>query len=582
MKPALYFFFLLMLSQSNTFSQSKVPTDVPLKEMNRLTKWVAELPWKNTLNARNVKGLILAGDKVDSAVLHNTMAQLSGQGGGVLYFPEGAYFFNYHVTIPTRVILRGQPVTLTNSYDRKKGQSGTRFEFPVYVPTFTGMGGAKYPAVKNIISGPEPKNSFGIVDIDLNRARVDFMLPDRMFHSRVLILGVRTNNNAMPSMCGFNDGYGWQRHPGNEPSIGVSVTDTLLIAQCTINDNITDDYEMPEYKTNDGIIFTNPAIKFEHGNHPAIEIKQDNEDPGLSLLVSNNYVATCNKYYFKKLKVPENVNLLNNRLVDLPSQSYLRNSENYTTLLHDRTKARFERQHYISPNNDTLRYYVIKPKNYDPNKKYPLMMYYHGIGEIGEQSDLFSHFVYMFERDDSFNTGEFFVILPHLLNGNDRWTNSWTHNPSVPLDLSLQLYKEFLSKYSIDPRQTYATGISLGGAVAWEIAHRYPGLFSNIIVMSAYVNVTDDFCKRLGKTKVYLSAGVGDGFVPVEYSRLMASKLKRGNVDLKYYEYKNCFHWSWVPLTNDPDFLIRLFRYNKLYPETPEDATAHMPTDKVQ
>ena len=83
-----------------------------------------------------------------------------------------------------------------------------------------------------------------------------------------------------------------------------------------------------------------------------------------------------------------------------------------TGLLQAQAPALFEKQELIS-GSDTLRYRILYPVNYRPEKKYPLIVFLHGSGERGNDNELqLKHGGKLFAREDIRNNHPAIVIFP--------------------------------------------------------------------------------------------------------------------------------------------------------------------------
>ncbi|MCA6482762.1 MAG: phospholipase, partial [Chitinophagaceae bacterium] len=81
-------------------------------------------------------------------------------------------------------------------------------------------------------------------------------------------------------------------------------------------------------------------------------------------------------------------------------------------LLRAQDLASFEKQELIS-GKDTLRYRILYPTEYRPEKKYPLIVFLHGSGERGSDNELqLKHGGKLFAREDIRNNHPAIVIFP--------------------------------------------------------------------------------------------------------------------------------------------------------------------------
>ena len=109
-----------------------------------------------------------------------------------------------------------------------------------------------------------------------------------------------------------------------------------------------------------------------------------------------------------------------------------------------------------------LNYRLMMPIEYDPMKKYPVVLFLHGAGERGDDNGKqLVHGMADFASDENRVKYPAFVIAPQCP------PDSWWR----PEDLDL-LLDHILATYNVDPDRVYLTGLSMGGYGTWEWACR--------------------------------------------------------------------------------------------------------------
>ena len=155
----------------------------------------------------------------------------------------------------------------------------------------------------------------------------------------------------------------------------------------------------------------------------------------------------------------------------------------------------------------SLMYNLYIPKNYDPNKKYPLVVFMHDAGVVSSEikatlSQGLGAIAWAspeWQKDHPC-----FVLAPQYdtVIVNDKYE----YGPE--LDRTIKLIEELSKKYSIDTNRIYNTGQSMGGMSCISLDSRYPDFFAaSYIVASKWdVNVTDP----LAKQKIWFVVSEGD------------------------------------------------------------------------
>ena len=190
-------------------------------------------------------------------------------------------------------------------------------------------------------------------------------------------------------------------------------------------------------------------------------------------------------------------------------------------------------------------YYVeYLPKDYDPAKEYPLVLFLHGAGERVQdphQAMFHGYMKYVREQGKEY---PFIFIAPQCI-GNAYW-GSYTESLSAFLDYILETY-------AVDRKRVYLTGLSMGGTGTWMFAMARPNTFAAIMPVCGsgiYWNVAN-----LLKTPIYMVHGDCDTCVPISNSVEMLTSInsRGGNAKLKI-----CYgvgHDAWNYAYTDDDLL---------------------------
>lgn len=188
-------------------------------------------------------------------------------------------------------------------------------------------------------------------------------------------------------------------------------------------------------------------------------------------------------------------------------------------------------------------YTLAVPTDYNPLKKYPLLVALHGGGPQIVQGKQFLGMFY----PEATNKGYILVYPTHPrqpINGTGS-QNLW-HDGDTP-QFVFSVIDEIKSNYPIDEKLIFLTGSSFGGGGAWGIACANPGKFAGLGVLCGYtysLALTDcgfNF-KNLKGIPIYFIHGDKDRNIPVEDARMTAKKCQALNLDYKYVELKGVAH----------------------------------------
>ena len=146
--------------------------------------------------------------------------------------------------------------------------------------------------------------------------------------------------------------------------------------------------------------------------------------------------------------------------------------------------------------------YVYLPPNYDPNKRYPLLLYFHFV-RVDEQEFIGSR--QLIRLDRMIQAGEFPPTVVVCPDGTISGRNHITERTSFYVNgvkgrfedhIITELIPFVMSRYSIRPeREAHAImGISSGGFGALSLAIRYRSFFGAVATLAAPANLLYDTC----------------------------------------------------------------------------------------
>ncbi|MBI2479506.1 MAG: dienelactone hydrolase family protein [Planctomycetia bacterium] len=225
---------------------------------------------------------------------------------------------------------------------------------------------------------------------------------------------------------------------------------------------------------------------------------------------------------------------------------------------------RFETRVFNSEHG-SLPYRLLRPKDYDAGQSYPLVIFYHGAGERGDDNaKQLVHGMNDFASDDVMAKYPCFVVAPQCPDG-DQWVDAlWSADahtmpdkPTEPLRLSLELITSLQSEFSIDANRLYVTGLSMGGFGVWDAIQRYPKRFAAAVPICGGGDPA--YAKQLAHIPVWAFHGADDGAVKPIRSRDMIAAMKAAGGSPKYTEYPGVGHNSWAATYANREMYAWLF-----------------------
>jgi predicted peptidase len=229
-------------------------------------------------------------------------------------------------------------------------------------------------------------------------------------------------------------------------------------------------------------------------------------------------------------------------------------------------RSRLERRTYQSADGQTLPYRLAIPKNYNPAKKYPLVVFLHGAGERGTDNEAqLVHPQVLRLIGDEAARQPCFLVAPQCPTDcrwvEVPWESPTPHEtpaePSRPMRLTLELLDSLEKEFSIDPARRYATGLSMGGYGTFDLLVRRPHQFAAAIAVCG--GADDSKASQMAGTALWVFHGNKDGAVPVARSRSIVAALKQAGADVKYTEYDGAGHDVWSRAYLEPGLVEWLF-----------------------
>ena len=190
-----------------------------------------------------------------------------------------------------------------------------------------------------------------------------------------------------------------------------------------------------------------------------------------------------------------------------------------------------------------LRYMTVHPDDYDPNRKYPLVIMLHGFGanmqDLAGLSPIISltGYVYAFP-----NGPESVELAPGFVG------YSWTHpdrrrdpeEDARSREKLLGFFGEVMEAYGVDPGNAALGGFSQGGRMAYLCGLSRPDLFAGVVALGAAIFDTAPLLELLPAERtqpVFVGHGEYDPQISVEQARMMRGFLEAEGYQPEYHEY---------------------------------------------
>ena len=223
---------------------------------------------------------------------------------------------------------------------------------------------------------------------------------------------------------------------------------------------------------------------------------------------------------------------------------------------------------YAAKDGSTLQYQLHMPKDYDPGRKYPLIVYMHGAGsKCNDNSHIYTPYA-KFLRN--FETGIYrdeAILLAPCCPKEGSWvqkrerpqtTLDFTVAPTVQMQAVMELLEIVQDALSIDASRLYLQGNSMGAHATWELLSRFPGRFAAAIPAAGAGDPS--FAAKLQGTAIWIFHGDADGVVPYTCSVLMhEALLAAGRTDVRFTTLPGAGHNIWPALADTEGLYEWLF-----------------------
>jgi PA14 domain/Secretion system C-terminal sorting domain/Fibronectin type III domain len=208
------------------------------------------------------------------------------------------------------------------------------------------------------------------------------------------------------------------------------------------------------------------------------------------------------------------------------------------------------------------------PKTFatDPvGTKYPLYMFFHGVGEGGTIYDnefQFSHGGQIHQQ--AVNNGQFdgFLLYPQSASSSGGWSQA-------QVDGMYNLILNYLiPQEQVDPDRIIVSGLSGGGDASWMFLESHPTMPAAGFIMSS-ANISDiQYAGTLKYTPIWLFQGGLDGSPDPSTTIQLVNAYNNDGGNLTYTVFPQDGHDTWDDAWNQPGYFPWLSTVNKSKPWT--------------
>ncbi len=213
--------------------------------------------------------------------------------------------------------------------------------------------------------------------------------------------------------------------------------------------------------------------------------------------------------------------------------------------------------------SDTVKlpYRMYVPESYDPNKKYKVLFFMHGMGERGSDNEHLKgedyHRYLCYVLEDEKLREEFILVAPQC-EKSCCWINydamvSYAHGDEVSENAcsdALALVYDFIEnklakEFSIDGSRIYMTGLSMGGFATWYTLINKPNLLAAAVPVCGGAEYKKLYQAK--HTPIWAFHSLDDDVVPaICLTKIVEIAEKENFADFHGTMYEHEGHGSWV------------------------------------
>ncbi len=194
-------------------------------------------------------------------------------------------------------------------------------------------------------------------------------------------------------------------------------------------------------------------------------------------------------------------------------------------------------------NSKSNYYYIIKPRNFDPDKEYLLLIALHG---YGGSANTFLRLWNVF-RDESI----IFIVpeAPYSVSQRKRKGYAWYPSEEVSEnerskiryqseDYIISLVKQLKNEFKC--KETYLFGFSQGGAMTYTVGLKNQELFTGLIVWGCSLEknfINPQYLTPGAQLRILVLHGTADRRIPFKLGRDSFQQLKKKGFTIDFIEY---------------------------------------------
>ena len=235
------------------------------------------------------------------------------------------------------------------------------------------------------------------------------------------------------------------------------------------------------------------------------------------------------------------------------------------------------KSYYFNYNGRKFAFRLKFPRSYINNdsasKKYPMMLFFHGAGEVGcapnggiynNEKQLALGAQLFKDRVDN-NLYDGFLLYPQLvLSGNSCWGDWGGVGVSTIYNALLKLVDSMTKYTRLDRDRVMVSGLSAGGVAAYNMARGYPQHIAGIAPSAATGSTTN--IPGFVHVPIWFATGMKDNNPSPTKATNYYNTIKNAGADIRFTLYKNAGHAVWNLHWKEADYVPFMNTVHKANP----------------
>jgi|GEM_PF-475300 len=181
----------------------------------------------------------------------------------------------------------------------------------------------------------------------------------------------------------------------------------------------------------------------------------------------------------------------------------------------------------ISDESGTHRYAIFVPRNYSPDRQWPVVLFLHGAGEKGTDA-LLPISNGLAPLLETWPDAPFLAVFPQCEDVNGRALTGWLAS-GPDGRRAMEILKQVEQEFAVHPQQRHLVGWSMGGYGAWSIAAEFPRHWASVMVLAGGAVPGTIHLQSLAdaRTPVWALSGKQDPLVASTAGESLVTELNR-------------------------------------------------------